>query len=269
MKKTIKKTLIFAPLALVGLALLFVVWNLLFPSMSKLRTQNPKTTAFMQYRQAQWKAQGKTHGLTQRWVSLSRISPYLTNAVIISEDDKFWQHAGFDWQAIKEAYERNRVRKKVRFGGSTISQQLAKNLFLSPSRSIARKVREAILTWRLERALTKKRILELYLNVAEWGDGIFGAEAAASYYFQTHASDLTPDEAARLAAILPLPRRYTPDKIRNSEYLTQRSQEILAVMRTRGLIDFEEQEPVIPPTKDPEIIDNNPPAGEEAIHDRF
>jgi len=268
MKKIIKKTLIFGPLGLVGLVVLFVAWNLISPPMAGLRTHNPQTTAFIQYRQSQWKAQGKAPGVAQFWVPLSRISPYLSNAVIISEDDKFWQHEGFDWQAIKEAYERNRVRKKIRFGGSTISQQLAKNLFLSPSRSLVRKAREAILTWRLERTLSKKRILEIYLNVAEWGDGIFGAEAAASYYFQAHASDLTPDEAARLAAILPIPRRYTLNKIRNSEYLTRRSQEIQAVMRKRGLIDLEAEEPVLPPTRAPELIQQTPTTPEETIHEQ-
>lgn len=265
MKKIIKRTLIYGPLALVGLALLFVGWNLLFPSMSTLKTENPKTTSFMAFRQAQLKAKGRTKGVTQLWVPLTQISPYLVNAVLISEDDLFWQHKGFDWKAIKEAYERNRVRKEVHFGGSTITQQLAKNLFLSPSRSIFRKAREAILTWRLERTLTKNRILELYLNVVEWGDGIYGAEAAAAYYFQTRAVSLTPDEAARLAAILPQPRRYTPDKIRDSDYLLERSREILAVMRKRGLLKLDDQEPLTDPQSEPEIIkeQDQPPEGDD------
>jgi monofunctional biosynthetic peptidoglycan transglycosylase len=131
---------------------------------------------------------------------------------------------------------------------------LAKNLFLSSSRSIFRKAREAILTWRLERVLTKNRILELYLNVVEWGDGIYGAEAAAAYYYRTRAINLTPDEAARLAAILPQPRRYTPLKIRNSDYLLERSYEILAIMRKRGILKLDDQEPLIDPLKEPEII---------------
>jgi monofunctional biosynthetic peptidoglycan transglycosylase len=270
MKKTVKKTLIFGPLALVGLGLLFVAWNLATPSMARLKTQNPKTTSFIQYRLAQWKAQGKRHALTQQWVPLSQISPNLINAVIISEDDKFWQHKGFDWEAIKEAYLRNRKSKGVRFGGSTITQQLAKNLFLSPSRSIIRKAREAILTWRLEHVLTKKRILELYLNVVEWGDGIFGAEAAAAFYFQTHAADLAPAEAARLAAILPMPRRFSPDIIRNSTYLDERSQEILTIMQKRGEMNPEEQEPLTSPSQEPEIIKHDPPSpssSEEPIRD--
>jgi monofunctional glycosyltransferase len=254
MKKTIKKTLIFGPPAIVALALLFVGWNLVFPSMSKLKTENPKTTSFMAYRQAQLKAKGQTKNLTQLWVPMSQISPYLVNAVIISEDDLFWQHKGFDWKAIKEAYEQNRIRKEVHFGGSTITQQLAKNLFLSSSRSILRKAREAILTWRLERVLTKNRILELYLNVVEWGDGIYGVEAASAYYYQTHAINLTPDEAARLAAVLPQPRRYTPAKIRNSDYLMERSQEILAIMRKRGVLKLDDQEPLIDPLNEPDII---------------
>jgi monofunctional biosynthetic peptidoglycan transglycosylase len=262
MKKIVKRVLIGVPLGLVGLVLLsvllFLAWNLVFPRLSGLRTHNPASTAFMEYRQAQWEAKGVKHGLTHRWAPLSRISPYLANAVIISEDDKFWQHKGFDWQAIKEAYERNARRKEVHFGGSTITQQLVKNLFLSPSRNLIRKAREAILTWRLERVLTKKRILELYLNVVEWGDGIYGAEAASAYYFQKPASDLSADESARLAAILPIPRRYTPLKIRTSAYLARRSEEILAVMEKRGLIRLEDEAPAIPPQKEPELVE--PPA---------
>ncbi len=266
MKKIVKKALWIAPASVLGLVLLFVAWNLFFPSLSKLKTENPKTTSFIQYRLAQWKAQGRKHGLTQRWLPLSRISPNLINAVIIAEDDKFWTHKGFDWQAIKEAYERNRKLKEMHFGGSTISQQLAKNLFLSPSRNLTRKAREAILTWRLERTLSKKRILELYLNVVEWGDGIFGAEAAASFYFQAHAWSLSPGEAARLAAILPTPRRYNPAIIRNSSYLDERSRVILEIMQKRGLFTPEEEEPALPPAREPEIIKREP-STEEPIHD--
>jgi monofunctional biosynthetic peptidoglycan transglycosylase len=258
MKKIIKKAAFFAALGAVGLAGLFLVWNLFFPSLAKYRAQNPKTTSFMEYRQAQWKAEGKKKSITQLWVPLSQVSSYLINAVIISEDDKFWEHKGFDWQAMREAIQRNFRSKHVIFGGSTISQQLVKNMFLNPSRNIFRKAREAILTWRLERALTKKRILELYLNVVEWGDGIFGAEAASAYYFQTRASTLTPDEAARLAAILPQPRRYNPLKVRSSTYLEERSREIMAIMEKRGLLKLQEQEPMTAPVKDPEIIKERP-----------
>jgi monofunctional biosynthetic peptidoglycan transglycosylase len=258
MKKIIKKAALFTLLGVVGLAGLFLVWNLIFPSLAKYRTQNPKTTAFMEYRQAQWKAEGKNKRITRLWVPLSQISSYLVNAVIISEDDKFWEHKGFDWQAMREAMQRNFRSKHLIFGASTISQQLVKNMFLSPSRNVFRKAREAILTWRLERALNKKRILELYLNVVEWGDGIFGAEAASAYYFQTRASNLTPDEAARLAAILPQPRRYTPLKVRSSTYLAERSREIMAVMEKRGLLKLEEREPMTPPVRDPEIIKERP-----------
>ncbi len=266
MKKIVKKALWIAPLSVVGLALLFVAWNLFFPAMSRFRTENPKTTSFIQYRLAQWKAKGRKHSLTQHWVPLSRISPHLINAVIIAEDDKFWTHKGFDWKAIREAYEKNRKLKEVHWGGSTISQQLAKNLFLSPSRSLSRKAREAILTWRLERTLPKKRILELYLNVVEWGDGIFGAEAAASFYFQTHAWDLSPGEAARLAAVLPAPRWYNPSNIRSSSYLDERSKTILEIMQKRGLFTPEEEQPALPPSQEPEIIKREP-SSEESIHD--
>lgn len=267
MKKTLKRLLIYVPAGILGLALLFVAWNMIFPGLSKYRTQNPGVTSFMKYRLAEWAAQGKKRGLTQRWVPLSRVSPNLINAVIIAEDDKFWTHKGFDWQAIKEAYERNKKLKELRFGGSTITQQLAKNLFLSPSRSLFRKAREAILTWRLERTLTKKRILELYLNVVEWGDGIFGAESAAAFYFQAHASDLSPGEAARLASILPMPRRFNPSIIRASAYLDERSQEILTIMQKRGLMSPEDQEPATPPAQEPAIIKHEPPSPTEPIHE--
>ena len=258
MSKIIKKAVYFTALGVVGLAGLFVVWNLFFPPLAKYKTQNLKMTSFMEYRQAQWKAEGKKKSITQLWVPLSQVSSYLVNAVIISEDDKFWEHKGFDWQAIREAMRRNFRSKHLIFGGSTIDQQLVKNMFLNPSRNIFRKAREAILTWRLERVLTKKRILELYLNVVEWGDGIFGAEAASAYYFQTRASTLTPDEAARLAAMLPQPRRYNPLKVRSSTYLEERSREIMAIMEKRGLLKLEEQEPMTPPVKDPEIIKERP-----------
>ena len=206
-----------------------------WPDVSRLKTEAPRTTAFMKSRRAEAEKKGKPLAIRYEWVPLSSISPYLSRAVVIAEDDKFWQHGGFDFEAMKDAVKRDISRKSVRFGGSTITQQLAKNLFLSPSRSPIRKVREFILAWRLERALSKKRILELYLNAVEWGNGIFGAEAAARHYFGKPAAALSAGEAARLAVVLPSPRRYNP--VGGTEFIEERARQVLEVMAKRGFLD--------------------------------
>jgi len=189
----------------------------------------------MEYREKEWQREGKKYRIQQKWVSLSRISPYLIKAVLIAEDDKFWSHEGFDYEAMQKAIEKDVKAKKFKLGGSTISQQLAKNLYLSPSKNPVRKIREAFITWRMERVLTKKRILELYLNVIEWGDkGIFGIEMASRHYYGKSASELTPEESSRLAAILPNPRKYNP--LGDSRYVTQRSNLIYSIMVRRGIV---------------------------------
>ena len=179
----------------------------------------------MKYREEEWKTKKEHHKIFQIWVPLSKMSPYLIKAVLIAEDDKFWKHEGFDYDSIEKAIEKDIQAGKFRFGGSTISQQLAKNLYLSPVKSIWRKIAEAILTWKLERNLSKKRILELYLNLVEWGEGIFGVEVASRHYFGKSSIDLTPLEAARLAAILPNPRRFNPTG--NQGYMVRK------ILRTR------------------------------------
>ena len=131
-----------------------------YPDMSRLRRVNPGKTAFMEYREREWRSEGKKVRIRRRWVSFPRISPYVVKAVIISEDDKFWSHKGFDFDAMEKALEKDLEQGKVRFGGSTISQQLVKNLYLSPSKNPLRKLAEAIITWRMERTLSKRRILE-------------------------------------------------------------------------------------------------------------
>lgn len=214
----------------------------LVPDVSRLKKENPKTTSLMKYRYEEWKKVGKKYRIKQIWVPLSSISPYLVKAVLISEDDKFWSHEGFDYEAIKKAIEKDIKAGKFKFGGSTISQQLAKNLYLSPAKNPSRKLREAIITWKLERVLTKKRILELYLNVAEWGEGIFGIEAASRHYYGKHASELGPEEAARLVAVLPNPRRFNP--LGDSRYVTKRSDLIYSIMVRRGIIVPEYKEVV-------------------------
>lgn len=210
-----------------------IVFYFVYPDIGKLAKVNPKKSAFMEYREAEWAEQGKKIKITQYWVPLGAISPTLVKAVLIGEDDKFYHHEGFDFDAIQKAIERDIKEKKFKFGGSTISQQLAKNLFLSPSKNPVRKVKEAILAWRLENTLSKKRILELYLNVAEWGEGIFGIEAAARHYYGKSAASLSPYEAARLASVLPNPRRYNP--LGQSSYVENRSHIIYNIMQRRGI----------------------------------
>jgi len=203
---------------------------MVYPDVSKLKKENPKKTSFMEYREEEWKKRGKKFRVQKKWVSLGQISPYVLKAVIIAEDDKFWAHKGFDLEAIQKALEKG----KFKFGGSTISQQLVKNLYLTPSKNPLRKAKEAIITWRLERALSKRRILELYLNVVEWGEGIFGIEAAAQHHYGKPASALNPQEASRLAAVLPNPRRYRPNG--SSQYVEKRAAIIYNIMVKRGVV---------------------------------
>ncbi|KIX11707.1 monofunctional biosynthetic peptidoglycan transglycosylase [Dethiosulfatarculus sandiegensis] len=202
------------------------------PDVSALKTVTPKISAFMQQRLDEAELKGRPLSIKRKYVPLSRISPYLRKAVLIAEDDKFWHHEGFDFDAIERAFERNLEEKRFAFGASTITQQLARNLYLTPSKNPLRKAKEAILTFRMENQLSKKRILELYLNFAEWGKGIFGAEAAARYYFKKSASRLRPMEAARLAAILPNPRYYNPAG--KSRYVRIKARRIYRIMQRRG-----------------------------------
>ena len=169
---------------------------------------NPSSTAFMQRRLEVMHAKDPRAQLRRQWVPYDAVSGNLKRAVIAAEDARFLDHEGFDWQAIQQAMAKNESHGKVVAGASTISQQLAKNLFLSGERSWLRKGEEAAITWMMEHVMSKRRILELYLNVAEWGDGVFGAEAAARYHFGVPASALGPEQAAWLAAILPSPRSY-------------------------------------------------------------
>jgi monofunctional glycosyltransferase len=220
---------------------IFIVFQFVYPDVSSLKIKNPGKTSFMSFREEEWKREGKRYKINQSWVPLRSVSPYLIKAVLIAEDDKFWSHEGFDYEAMQKAIEKDLKAKKFKLGGSTISQQLAKNLYLSPSKNPARKIREAIITWRMEKALSKKRILELYLNIAEWGDrGIFGIEAAAQAYYGKSASALSPEEAARLASVLPNPRKFNP--LGNSRYVVHRSQLIYNIMVKRGIVVPEYEE---------------------------
>ena len=169
---------------------------------------DPGSTSFMRIRLAELRKSDPQAELRHRWVPYERISIHLKRAVVAAEDDRFLDHAGFDWEGIERALERNAERGRITAGGSTISQQLAKNLFLSSSRSWLRKGQEAAITMMIEATWDKRRILEVYLNVAEGGTGVFGAEAAARHYHGRPAASLGPAEAARLAVMLPNPRRY-------------------------------------------------------------
>jgi monofunctional biosynthetic peptidoglycan transglycosylase len=209
-------------LALVAVQLWFlshiVYWN----------SFNPSTTAFMERRLEAMRTKGGGAALRRQWVPYERISVHLKRAVVAAEDARFLDHEGFDWEAIQKAMTRNEQRGKVVGGASTISQQVAKNLFLSGERSWLRKGEEAAITWMLERAMSKRRILELYLNVAEWGDGVFGAEAAARHHFGIPASALGPEHAAWLAVILPSPLRY--ERGRMTPYLADRAATVYSRM---------------------------------------
>ena len=169
---------------------------------------DPGSTSFMRIRLAELRKSDPQAELRHQWVPYERISIHLKRAVVAAEDDRFLDHAGFDWEGIERALERNAEEGRITAGGSTISQQLAKNLFLSSSRSWLRKGQEAAITMMIEATWDKRRILEVYLNVAEWGNGVFGAEAAARHYHGRPAASLGPAEAARLAVMLPNPRRY-------------------------------------------------------------
>jgi monofunctional biosynthetic peptidoglycan transglycosylase len=185
----------------------------------------PSTSAFMERRLEAQRARNPKAWLKHQWVAYERISAHLKRAVVAAEDARFLDHEGFDWEAIVQARVKNEQRGRIVAGASTISQQLAKNLFLSGERSWLRKGQEALITWMIENTMSKRRILELYLNYAEWGEGVFGAEAAARHHFGVPASALTPEQGAWLAAILPSPRRY--ERGRTTPYVEGRVGTIL------------------------------------------
>ena len=217
MNRQLKKntrTAIVVTICCLGILWIYTIHTIFaLPDVSHLRAGKPAETAFM-------KDYNGKRKLRYKWVPLKRISPNLRHAVIIAEDDQFRVHHGFNWAAIKSAAKRNWKRKSLHYGASTITQQLARNLFLSPSKNPFRKLKELLIALKIERELPKDRILELYLNVAEWGDGVYGAQAAAHHYFGTSAAYLDKHQAAFLAVILPRPVYF--DHQRNSEYLNGR-----------------------------------------------
>jgi monofunctional biosynthetic peptidoglycan transglycosylase len=208
-----------ALLALAGMQLWYLGW------VAYWRWENPAQTAFMQRELARLQQKNPKAQLRHQWVPYARISNHLKRAVIAAEDARFTEHEGVDWDAIEKAYDENLKRGRRAKGGSTISQQLAKNLFLSSEKSYARKAQELVITYMIEFAWGKRRILEVYLNVVEWGEGVFGAEAAARHYFGIPAAQLGPEQSARLAAFLPNPKRY--GRIRSGPFLDRRTEDIL------------------------------------------
>lgn len=189
---------------------------------------NPESTAFMRARLEILQEDNPRARLRQQWVPYQRISGHLKRAIVAAEDAKFVAHNGFDWEGIRKAYEKNLREGEIVAGGSTITQQLAKNLFFSGERAWWRKAQEAAVAVMLETIMSKRRILEIYLNVIEWGDGVFGAEAAARYHYGSSAAGLSAEQAARLTAMVPSPRRYGPSS--DTAYLQRRTQTILVRM---------------------------------------
>jgi monofunctional biosynthetic peptidoglycan transglycosylase len=217
---------------------LFLAWIVLtLPDVTALIKTNPKTTALMEQRAAE---NGTKLQPIRSWATYTQISVHLRNAVLVSEDSAFFHHDGLDWNQIRESAKRDWAEKRLARGASTITQQLAKNLYLSTSKNPFRKVQEVFIARDLERRLRKERILEIYLNVIEWGDGIYGINSAARGYFGKSAGELNPEEAAVLAAMIPNPRRYTPRL--NGKYLERRKGEILDHMVQWHYLDRAEYE---------------------------
>ncbi len=258
--KKLFRLLLIALLLLAGAVIVYISTAFYYDDVAVLQKKNPGKTAFMTHREIEWEFKGlKNKKIQQVYVPLSKISPYAVKAVLIAEDDKFYSHEGFDFEAMQKAIEKDIKLGKFKYGGSTISQQLAKNLFLSPSKNPLRKVKEAILTWRIENNLSKRRILELYLNVAEWGDGIFGIEAASRHYFGKSAAELSPMEAARLAVVLPNPLKLNPTG--TSKYVEKRAEIVYGIMVRRGIVieEFEDIMKAPPDGPPPESGAPRPP----------
>ena len=232
---------------------------LTLPDVRVLATTNPSTTAFIELRKREAEEAGRRLTIRQRWVPYTQISNNLRRAVVVTEDSAFFDHEGIDIKELRASLEANWEEGRFRRGGSTITQQLAKNLYLSPSRNPVRKLKELLITRRLEAALTKRRILEIYLNVIEWGDGIFGAEAAARAYFGKPALALSPDEAALLAGAIINPREHSP--ARPTRRLLRRQQ---IIVRRMGIKPESQVSAPTSATEPPQSVDA--PAGFSSIN---
>jgi monofunctional glycosyltransferase len=242
-----------AAVAFAALAYAFLT----LPDVRPLRTTNPETTAFIELRAEEARARGEKPRRIQRWVAYGRIAPSLRRAVLVAEDSAFWQHDGVDYEQLRESMEVNLERMEFVRGASTITQQLAKNLYLSPSKNPLRKLRELMITRRLEAELSKQRIFEIYLNVVEWGDGIYGAEAAARTYFGSSAAQLDARQAALLAGALVNARLLNP--AHPTARLRRRQQLILARMGAAAPPPATTAEPPAPIDAVPALPEPGPP----------
>ena len=244
---------------------------LTLPDVRSLRTENPETTSFMELRAREARAAGQEPRRQQRWIQYARISSNLTRAVLVTEDSAFWDHDGVDYEQVKESIGLNFDRMEFVRGGSTITQQLAKNLYLSPSKDPIRKLRELIIARRLEAELSKRRILELYLNVIEWGDQVYGAEAAARHYFRKSASTLTAEESALLAGAIRNPRLLDPGspstRLRRLQHLILSRMGAKTPPAATDPADAPAALPAVLPTEGPpavlpgEVVPAKPPGG--------
>ena len=246
-RSRLRSWLLRGALAVAAAGFLLLAFLATWPPLSQLRATNPPTTAFIEARKKELRGGGRSDRIERSWVPLSAISPHLRQAVVAAEDDRFWEHGGIDWNATREAakaaWKRQSNGKPPKRGGSTITQQLAKNLYLSPERSYLRKIREAAIALRLERELTKNRILEIYLNSIEWGERVYGAEAASRRYFGKNAAALAPEEAAWLAAMIPGPRRALNPAL-HPERVARRQKKILRLMAAGSGLEGHSARPV-------------------------
>lgn len=233
----------------------YLLW---LPDVAPLKRSNPRTTAYIELRRAQAERAGKRFSPAMEWTPLEEVSEHLRNAVLIAEDDMFYRHGGVDWAGVRVALEKDWEAKSFKYGASTITQQVARNLYLSPSKNPLRKLKEVFIAWRLEKALGKRRIFELYLNIAEWGKGIYGAQAAARAYFGKNASELTVEEAVAMAVVLPNPRRWNP--ARRGPYVERNMQRVMRRMRTSGFLPREAPPELGAPNP---VIGPDEPAAEE------
>jgi monofunctional biosynthetic peptidoglycan transglycosylase len=229
------------------LELLTIPWF----SIGLLKTENPGTTALMRQRLGEAEHDGRPLKIVQQWIPIGRVPQYVIDAVVVAEDGTFFEHGGIDWFEVQESIEKNLEEGRAARGASTITQQLAKNLYLSTSKDPVRKLKEVIITLLLERTLDKRRILEIYLNIIEWGRGIFGIESAARTFFGKSAAELTFEEGARLAAVIPSPLRHRPDA--DTRYVIRRKGIVLSRMAARSRIPAtptEEDQPQQAPQTD-------------------
>lgn len=223
------------------IAAIFIACLILYftlPEVSSLAVSNPTTTAFIELRRTEALQKGIDFQMQWEWVPLSKISPYIVNSLIYSEDNTFWTHGGIDWNSIIHALNIFWHQHRFVTGGSTITQQVAKNVYLSPERNLLRKGRQFLLAIELERHLSKERILEIYLNIIEWGDNIFGIEAASQYWFNCSASELTPNQAVNLALIVPNPRHRDPTNPPST--FNRGINQLLLMLAQDGIISDEE-----------------------------